>query len=52
MTRKHHEKYGTSFINDMYSKKMWRDHLKSTMAFEHTVIWIRPVLASQNFFQE
>ena len=38
LTRKHQEQDGTFVINDMYSKQMWRDHLKSAMAFEHTFL--------------
>ena len=52
LTRKHQEQDDTSVINDMYNKKIWRDHLKSAMTFEHIVLWIRPTLASQYFFQE
>ena len=49
---KHQEQDGTSIINDMYSKQKWRYHLKSATAFEHTILWILPALASQDFFQE
>ena len=52
LKRKHQEKDSTFVINDMYSKQMWRDHLKTYMAFEHTVLWIFPTLASQYFFQD
>ena len=38
VTRKHQEQDGTSIINDMCSKKMWRYHLKSATTFEHTVL--------------
>ena len=38
LAHKHQEQDGTSVINDMYSKQTWRDRLKYTMAFEHTIL--------------
>ena len=39
-------------MNNMYSNKMWRDHLNPSTIFEQTVVWIRPALASLGYFQD